>query len=131
MGTGVGEPNPRSGHRPAPGSGETIMQKLLDDVIETHPNGWDHLSWLELVAELEAHGFDVADPDAVGVELEKRRLVWELERHRIRGLGPKRIQAIADRFGSLWKLRSADVDTLAEIRTIPAALAEKVVSTLR
>lgn len=107
------------------------MQQHLDAFIEAHPDGWDHLSWLELLAELEHDGFDVSDAAAVGAELERRRLAWELRRREVPGLGPKRIDAVVERFGTLWSLQHAEAEELAEIRTIPGALAEKVVAAIR
>lgn len=107
------------------------MEPQLDAFIEAHPDGWNHDAWLGLLRELDEQGFDVSDPDAVGLELEHRRLAWELRRRRVPGLGPKRIEAVVDRFGTLWSLQHADAETLAEIRTIPGALAEKVVAAIR
>ena len=107
------------------------MEKHLDAFIEAHPDGWDHLNWLELLADLEEAGFDVSDADTIGYELENRRLAWALRSREVPGLGPKRIDAVVDRFGTLWSLQHADVDEVAEIRTIPGALAEKVVAAIR
>jgi hypothetical protein len=107
------------------------MEQHLDDFIEAHAEGWDHLAWIDLLNELEQNGFDVSDQAAVGIELENRRLAWELRRREVPGLGPKRIDAVVHRFGTLWSLQHADVEDLAEIRTIPNALAEKVVAAVR
>jgi hypothetical protein len=107
------------------------METHLNAFIEAHPDGWDHLSWLELLAELEEAGFDVSDPDAIGYDLESHRLAWELRRREVPGLGPKRIDAVVDRFGTLWSLQHAEVDEVANIKTIPGALAEKVVAAIR
>jgi hypothetical protein len=107
------------------------MEQHLNDFIEAHPEGWDHTAWLDLLADLEAAGFDVSDTDAVGYELENRRLAWELRRREVPGLGPKRIDAVVNRFGTLWSLQHAEAEELAEIRTIPGALAEKVVAAIR
>ena len=88
------------------------MDKHLEAFIEAHPYGWDHQAWLGLLAELEESGADVSDPEAIGLELENRRLAWELRRREVPGLGPKRIDAVVDRFGTLWSLRQAEAEEL-------------------
>ena len=107
------------------------MEKKLQAFIEAHPEGWDHQAWLDLLAELEEEGYDISDPEAVGYELERERLAWELRRKAVPGLGPKRIAAVVERFGTLWRLRHAKPEELAEIKTIHGKLAEKVVDAVR
>jgi hypothetical protein len=107
------------------------METQLNGFIEAHPEGWDHFSWLGLLAELEEDGFDVSDPDAIGIELENLRLAWELRRREVPGLGPKRIDAVVGRFGTLWSLQHAEVGDVAEIKSINGTLAEKVVAAVR
>ena len=107
------------------------MEKKLQAFIEAHPDGWDHQAWLDLLHELEEEGFDVSDPDAIGWELERERLAWELRRKDVPGLGPKRIGAVVERFGTLWSLRHAQAEELAEIKTIHGKLADKVVDAVR
>ena len=89
------------------------------------------MEWLRLLAELERGGVDVGDTDAIGYALENERLAWELERRAVPGLGPKRIEAVVSRYGTLWNLRQADAEDVAEIKTIPGALAEKLVAAIR
>lgn len=107
------------------------MDKHLREFIETHPDGWDHQAWLGLLSELEGAGYDVSDTDAVGWELERERLAWELRRKDVPGLGPKRIDAVVDRFGTLWSLKHAEAEQIAEIKTIHGKLAEKVHAAVR
>lgn len=107
------------------------MEKHLRAFIEAHPNGWQHQNWLELLADLEQKGFDVSDTEVIGWELERERLSWELRRKGVPGLGPKRIDAVVERFGSLWSLRQAEPEDVARIKTIPGKLAEKVVAAVR
>jgi len=107
------------------------MQEKLITFIETHPHGWNHGEWLTLLTDLEQGGADVSDADAIGLELENQRLAWELRRCEVPGLGPKRIDAVVDRFGTLWSLRHADAEEIAEIKTIPGTLAEKVAAAVR
>lgn len=107
------------------------MHDHLQAFIEAHPEGWNHDAWLGLLAELEGAGVDVSDPDAIGFALETERLATELRQRAVQGLGPKRIEAVVDRFGTLWNLRQAEAEDVAEIKTIPGALAERVVAAVR
>jgi hypothetical protein len=102
------------------------MNNLLRAFVETHPEGWNHADWLGLLAELKREGTDVSDLTAVGKQLERTRLAWELERRSVPGLGPKRRAAIADRFESLWALRHTSPEDLAKVPSVPLSLAEKV-----
>lgn len=108
------------------------MEQHLNAFIEAHPEGWGHDQWLGLLADLEEKGFDVSDPTAIGYELEARRLAWELRRRGVPGLGPKRIDAVVEHFGTLWSLRHADVEDFADIKkSVPGKVAEKVVAAVR
>jgi hypothetical protein len=108
------------------------MKKHLNDFIDGHPDGWNHDEWLGLLGELDANGVDVSDPASLGVQLEKERVAWTLRRCEIPGLGPKRIEAVAEHFGTLWNLRHAELTDFAEIgRSVPAKVAEKVLEALR
>lgn len=108
------------------------MEQHLNAFIEAHPEGWGHEQWLGLLTDLEANGFDVGDPPAIGQQLEKQRLAWDLGRREIPGLGPKRIEAVVEQFGTLWNLRHARVEDFAEIRrSVPGKVAENVVDAVR
>ena len=85
---------------------------------------------MSLLAELRREGADVSDIDGLGLELERTRLGWELERRSVKGLGPKRSEALVDRFQTLWGLRQASVDDVAALPTISRSLAEKVVKAI-
>jgi len=106
------------------------MNLQLRAFVERHPDGWNHEDWLGLLGELEGAGADVSAPEALGAQLERERLDWELDRRELKGLGPKRREALVDRFGSLWSLRQASVDDVAAIRSIPKDVAEEVVAAL-
>ena len=106
------------------------MNEQLRTFVERHPEGWTHDEWLDLLAELARGETDVSEPSAVGHELEKTRLAWELDRRGVPGLGPKRRAAVVERFGSFWRLRGASVDDVVEIPTINRALAEKVIEAI-
>jgi hypothetical protein len=108
------------------------MEQHLTAFIEAHPEGWGHDQWLGLLADLGENGFDVSDPTAIGDELEKRRLAWELRRREIPGLGPKRIDAVVEHFGTLWRLRHATAHDFAEIKkSVPGKVAENVLAAVR
>lgn len=107
------------------------MNKQLTAFVEDHPDGWNHDQWLSLLADLRADGADVSDPAAIGEELEKLRLGATLRGCDVPGLGPKRIEAVVEEFGTLWRLRHAHAEDVAAIKTVPAAVAEKVVAAVR
>lgn len=102
------------------------MKNRLKDFVQDHPDGWDHQSWLSLLSDLEGEGVDVSNSEEIGRELEQTRLAVTLQEKNVSGLGPKRIQAVVDRFGTLWNLRHASVEEIADIPTIHASLADKV-----
>jgi hypothetical protein len=104
------------------------MSARLNQFVESHPTGWNHEEWLALLADLGEGGTDVSNPDAIGAELEKTRVTWELKRRGIPGLGPKRLDAIATRFGTMRELRDATVEELARVPGMNRALAEKVLN---
>ena len=108
------------------------MEQHPNAFIESHPEGWGHDQWLGLLAELEEMGFDVSDPTAIGHEMESQRLAWELRRRGVPGLGPKRIDAVVEHFGTLWSLKHAEVEDFEGIKkSVPGKVAEKVVAAVR
>jgi ERCC4-type nuclease len=107
-----------------------MMNGQLKHFVEEHPEGWNHEEWLSLLADLEQDGVDVSERDEIGAQLERTRVTWELQRRAVPGLGPKRAEAIAKRFGSLRQLRSASPDEVARVPSMNRQLAEKVISAL-
>jgi hypothetical protein len=107
------------------------MKKRLRAFVERHPEGWDHDEWQALLAELAQHGSEVSDPVEVGLALEKTRLEWELTRRSLKGLGPKRREALVDRYETLWRLKQAPVEDVAGVPTITRSLAEQVVQAIQ
>ena len=104
------------------------MSARLNAFVESHPSGWNHEEWLGLLADLGQGGTDVSDPDAIGVELEKTRVSYELKRRGVPGLGRKRIEAIANRFGTLHELQNATLDEIARVPGMNRGLAEKLLN---
>lgn len=109
---------------------ESKMKNRLKDFVQDHPDGWDHQSWLSLLSALEDDGVDVSNAEEIGRTLEQTRLAVMLQAKKVSGLGPKRIQAVVDRFGTLWNLQHASAEEIAEIPTIHSDLADKVRSAL-
>ncbi len=103
------------------------MQEQLRAFVERHPDGWNHEDWLGLLAELRQAGTATADEEAIGTELERVRLESVLETRSVKGLGPKRKEALVARFPTLWDLRQASVDDLAGVPAIPRSLAQQIV----
>jgi hypothetical protein len=106
------------------------MTARLHAFVKAHPDGWNHEEWLGLLADLEGEGVGVGEHDEIGARLERTRLEWELQRRAIPGLGPKRSEAIAKRFGTLWRLRHASVEEVARVPSMNRTLAEKVLGAL-
>jgi excinuclease ABC subunit C len=73
---------------------------------------------------LSGRGHDVTDSDGVGMSLERERLTARLEQ--VPGMGPRRVEAIVDRYHTLYSLGHADVDELASLPGMNRALAERV-----
>jgi hypothetical protein len=106
------------------------MTDRLDTFIEAHPDGWTHQDWLDLLGALKQEGVDVREPEKVGLELERRRVARMLASLEVPGLGPKRIQTLVDTFTTAWNLQRATAADLAEPRTIPQAVADRVFDAL-
>jgi excinuclease ABC subunit C len=54
--------------------------------------------------------------------------MWELKRRSVPGLGRKRLEAIANRFGTLHELQNASAEEIARVPGMNRALAEKVLN---
>lgn len=107
-----------------------MMTKQLRAFVEAHPDGWGHDDWVALLKDLGEAGEDVSEPDTLGAELERTRLAWVLKQRSVPGLGPKRSEALVERFGTVWELEHASVDDVAQVPSITRSLAEKVVSAI-
>lgn len=116
----------------AGGDGATRQPDLAGDLREfvgRHPEGWNHQEWSGLLDDLRARGHDVSDTGAVGRMLERERIGAALDG--VPGLGAKRVQTLSERFETLWHLRQASVDDVAQLPGITRPLAEKVVERVR
>lgn len=112
------------------GNSENGFRNRLRRFVDDHVDGWSHHDWLELLAQLTDEGVDTSDPDRIGSDLERERMVVVLEQAPVKGLGPKRRQALADRFGSLWSLQHATVEEITELPSFHRGLAQSLVETL-
>lgn len=106
------------------GADDPALAAALRGFAAERPGGWSHDDWLRLLHDLRERGLDVSDPDAVGRRLEAERLALVLGR--VRGMGPRRVAAVVERFGTVWELRHAPVDEIAAVPNVPRALAERV-----
>lgn len=105
---------------------------LRDDLrafAAARPSGWGHDDWLVFLDALKERGHDTSEPDAIGRQLERERLAVVVAE--VPGLGPKRVEALVERFETLWSARHAGVDELASVPGIPRSLAERVAARLR
>jgi len=98
----------------------------LRSFVEGHPGGWNHHDWLGLLAELADAGMDISDPSRIGMELEHERVLAVLEKVDVKGLGPKRREALARRFGQIRELHGASTEEIAGLPSFHQGLADAV-----
>ncbi|HEY0035417.1 MAG TPA: helix-hairpin-helix domain-containing protein, partial [Longimicrobium sp.] len=103
---------------------ESNLRADLRDFASARPGGWNHEDWISFLDHLRGRGHDVTDADGVGLSLERERLTLHLER--IPGMGPRRVEALVNRYHTLYSISHADVDELAGVQGMNRALAEKV-----
>ena len=96
----------------------------LRQFVSDNPHGWGHGEWMGLLDQLRERGHSVDDTDQIGRSLERERLAATLEG--VEGVGPQRVKSIVDRYETLWSLRQADVDDVAQSAKIPRPLAERI-----
>jgi len=92
--------------------------------ITARPSGWGHDDWIAFLDHLRERGHDTSDSEAIGLALERERLAATLER--IVGMGPRRVQAVVERYDTLYSACRADVDEIAALPGMNRSLAEKV-----
>ena len=98
----------------------------LKQFVSQHVHGWSDEDWRALVGRLAESGHDVTDTGELGLRLERWHILETLSRLSLSGVGPRRREHIADRFPSLWALRHASVDELAELPSFHRGLAEQL-----
>ena len=99
--------------------------------VEDHPHGWTHEEWLGLLHHLSLTGVTVADEGTIGLSLERERLTRVLGNLEIKGLGPKRREALTARFGTLWNLMDASPEEIARVPGVPLSLAHQISDVLQ
>jgi hypothetical protein len=103
----------------------------IRDFVDAHLEGWNHEDWLGFLHYLGQLGYDVSDPDGIGLALEQERLRTVLKGCGLKGLGPKRIESITMEFVSLQALRHADGQEVASRARLPHALAHDLINLVR
>lgn len=105
------------------------LQADLRAFAIARPSGWNHDDWMAFLAHLSERGHDVSDQAVIGSRLEQERLGVALAG--IEGLGPKRVEALVQRFQTLWSMRHADAASIAGVPGMTRPLAERVAQQLR
>lgn len=100
------------------------LRRDLRDFASARPEGWNHEDWLVFLESLRDRGHNVNDRDAIGLALERERL--DLALCGIRGVGPRRRNALVEHFGTIWKLRNAEITDIVRIGSVPGAVAERI-----
>ncbi|HEX2092956.1 MAG TPA: hypothetical protein VHG28_11160 [Longimicrobiaceae bacterium] len=100
------------------------LQAELRDFVSARPQGWGHQDWLGLLDDLRGKGHDVSDAAAVGMALERERLAATLEG--VEGVNARQVRALTDRFQTLWSLRQASADEIADTPGISRPLGERI-----
>jgi hypothetical protein len=114
----------RGGNRQDAVRRDANLRADLREFISARPRGWNHDQWIALLDDLRGRGHDVSDTSAVGMSLERERLAVHLEA--IPGMGPRRVESLVGRYHTLYSLRQAGADELAELPGMNRALAERV-----
>ncbi|HYH81744.1 MAG TPA: helix-hairpin-helix domain-containing protein [Longimicrobium sp.] len=104
------------------------LREDLRAFVQAQPSGWGHGDWVAFLDHLRERGHDTSNPESVGLLLERERLAARLEG--VQGMGPRRVQAVVDRYETIWSAHHAGVDELAALPGMNRALAEKVKQTL-
>lgn len=111
---------------------ERARDQLAEDLrafAQARPSGWNHDDWVGFLTELAAKGHDCSDPEQIGARLERERLAMSLEA--IQGLEHSGVEALANRFQTLWSARHASPEDVAQTAGIPQPQAERVLHALR
>jgi hypothetical protein len=104
------------------------LQADLRAFAIARPSGWNHEDWLGFLDALRQKGHDLSAPEEIGSRLERERLGVVLSG--IQGIGPKRVDALVNRFHTLYSARHASVEEFAGAG-LPRADAERVLRELQ
>ncbi|HEY0024954.1 MAG TPA: hypothetical protein VGB24_18715 [Longimicrobium sp.] len=104
------------------------LQADLRAFAIARPGGWNHEDWLGFLDSLRQKGHDLSAPEEIGSRLERERLGVVLSG--IQGIGPKRVDALVNRFHTLYSARHASVEEFAGAG-LPRADAERVLRELQ
>jgi NAD-dependent DNA ligase len=107
------------------------ISKEIRHFVQAHPHGWRHDEWLGFLYHLTQNGISTENEAAIGMALERERLSHTLGNMDIKGLGPKRREALADRFGTLWNLLEASPEEIARVPGVPRSLADQISEVLQ
>lgn len=109
--------------------GGSDLRADMREFAAARPGGWDHHDWVTFLGGLRDKGHDTSDADEIGRQLERERISLVLQD--VPGLGPRKVEAVADRFGRLYELRNASVDEIAGVPGVNRDLAEKISNAVR
>lgn len=109
--------------------GGSGLRADMREFAAARPSGWDHHDWVTFLGGLRDKGHDTSDADEIGRQLERERISLVLQD--VPGLGSRKVEAVADRFGRLYELRNASVDEIAGVPGINRDLAEKISNAVR
>ena len=113
--------------RSAKGKGADL-QGDLREFAKGRPQGWNHDDWLGFLEHLKSRGHNIHDHEAIGAMLERERINVLLSK--VPGLGPQRVNALAEKFESVWRLREASAEEIASAARLPRELSKQVVEAL-
>lgn len=120
----AGAGSAKGGGKTTRGARQPDLKKDLRGFASARPEGWDHEDWIAFLESLQGRGHDIRDRDAIGLALERERL--DLAVGKVKGVGPRRREALVDHYGNLWNLRNADPDEIATIAGVKREVAEKI-----
>ena len=106
------------------------MSGDIQAFVQQHMDGWNHDEWMGFIHQLGEAGHDTSDQDGIGLALEQERLRCNLKSWGIKGLGPKRIEAITFAYASLENMRGTDGAAIAERTGLPKQVASEVAARL-
>lgn len=103
---------------------EADLRAELRDFASGRPAGWDHDDWVSFLDHLRGKGHEVGNTEEIGMALERERLAVRLGQ--VQGMGPRRVDALVERFDTLYSLGQASVDEIAAVQGMNRSLAERV-----